>query len=231
MISIIIPTKNESATIHRTLSQFEKVSDIPFEVIVSDASSDRTAEIVKAYAAKATFPLRFILSPSGRACQMNEGACAAKGDILLFLHADTILPNFSLNYVQHKIGQNRWGGFCHQFDDLDSSRSSSLLKFIAWRSNFRLRFFKIVYGDQALFVEKKLFEEIGGFGDMPMLEDLEISKRLRKRAKMACISEPVVTSSRRFLDKGILKVYIKMFMVVVFYKLGVDIHKIKKFYE
>lgn len=229
MISVVIPTRNEAKAIRNMLAQFEEVIPSLFEVIVSDASSDQTAETARNYARTAPFPVRVVSSRPGRALQMNEGARHARGDILLFLHADTFLPEDGLMLIE-KAG--RWGGFCLQFENLGCGVVSSLLLgFISWRSNFRLRVFKIVYGDQALFVERKLFEEIGGFSEMPILEDLEISKRLRSRARMAYIQKAVTTSPRRFLKNGILSVYIKMFCVLLMYKLGIKPDKIKRFYE
>jgi len=260
MISIIIPTKNESKVIHHTLSQFMNISN-EFEVIVSDASSDKTAEIARDYATTAPFPIRVVSSSEGRSRQMNEAARMALGDILLFLHADTLLPAEGLTLIEKssrgpKVQSSRgpkgprdprWGGFFLRFEPSEECTlfSSSLLKGIAWRSNVRLRFFKIVYGDQALFVERTLFDEIGGFSDIPILEDLDISKRLRRRAKMVYIRKPVTTSPRRFLNghpdprgkrgegsfRMILRVYLKMFCVLFLYKLGVKLDYIKKFYD
>lgn len=220
LISIIVPTYNESLTIEEFLAQFNPFthlhSRISFEVIISDSSTDATPFLVSSYKSKAAYPLTLVRSKKGRAQQMNTGATRAKGDIFLFLHADTFLPIDGLRKIVEVIYfKKRWGGFYVEFHP-----PRFWLKFVAFRSNMRIRFFKTVFGDQALFVTRELFKQCEGFPLISMMEDAVISHRLKKIAPIGVIKAPVISSARRFLEMGILKTYFKMFWVMTFFHLG-----------
>ncbi|RMD58246.1 glycosyltransferase [Candidatus Woesearchaeota archaeon] len=214
-ISIIIPTLNEEENIGRTLKALMR--ERPFEIIVVDANStDNTVQIARKYA-------RVIRSSKGRARQMNAGARIARGDLLLFLHSDTILPRGALKLIPEDA---EVAAFRIRFD-LDHW----LLRATAWWSNnIRLRR-GIVFGDHAFAIRKSLFEKLGGFKNLCILEDLEFSKRLRKRAKVRIIDAKVMTSSRRYVKRGVLKQWLINQYVKLLYFLGFDCKTIRSVYE
>ena len=220
-ISIIIPALNEEDYIGRTLEHTQNLQG-NFEIIVSDGgSTDRTCQIVKKYEM-----VRLISSEKGRANQMNAGADIAKGEILLFLHADTLLPeNACSSVVQHLEKNNNIGGsFRLNFD-----QDHFLLKIYSWCSKFSAEVF--TYGDHAIFMQKEIFEEIQGYKKIPFLEDIEIQKRLRKAGKFRKINAAVTTSARRFEKMGTFKQLTMDFLILVFYNLGVSPRRLKKFYK
>jgi len=159
---------------------------------------------------------------------MNTGVEHAKGDILLFLHPDTILPKGAIEKIIQVMDNKKiiGGGFYMNFDV-----QTPFLKLVSLISNFRMRIRKIIYGDQTLFVKKEIFEAIGKFKDMGIFEDLEISKRLRKKGKMAFIKSSVITSSRRFIRVGTIKQWMINQKVKMGYLLGVSPDKLKKIYN
>lgn len=202
-ISIIIPTFNEEMTIHETLKNllaFHK----PDEVIVVDGgSTDQTVSIASEWTT-------VIQTSKGRAHQMNIGVGQAKGDILLFLHADTILPLGGLETIRGKISEG-WhaGRFRMKFDD-----RRWLLRF--YESYTRFHFFS--YGDQAFFVTRKVFQGLDGFNEIVPFEDIDFYKRLRRMTKPVIIKDPVTTSARRFCGIGCLRQkFINLFLVGLYY--------------
>lgn len=221
-ISVIIPAFNEEATIKTCLKSAQRLN--PLEIIVVDGgSTDRTREIAQDVGAV------IIKSPKGRGIQMNMGASLAKGEILLFLHADTILPetgiSFSAGYLNGSIG----GFFKLKFND--NSISTKLVELFA---NLRARIFSLPYGDQAIFIKRDLFEKIGGFREYPFLEDIDMAMRIRKFGKLKYIPLEVVASSRR-LKKGYLlsPVFVSLRNVVIalLFMLGVGPSKLTKLYK
>lgn len=227
LISIIIPTRNEVNTIADCLHQFTAVKDISFEVIISDSSDDLTPEVIESLQPRMPFPLKLVYSPRGRARQMNRAAKVARGSVLLFLHADTRLPKRGLSKIAARFKKKEeWGGFYIRF-----APNSLMLRLIAMRSNFRIRFLNIVFGDQALFVSKKRFRACAGFPDIPLMEDIALSRKLKKTGRMGLVKAPVTTSSRRFMTVGIIKTYfILMPLLIVLYKLGVDPKHLNRLY-
>lgn len=188
-ISIIIPTLNEAGCIERTLESLAGQAP-PFEIIVADGgSSDETRDIVSDVA-------RVVDSQRGRAHQMNAGAAGARGDIFLFLHADTLLPPNALDTIRQAVAGSRESGiFRLQFD-----RHSPLLNFYSFCT--RLKIARFCFGDRALFVKKNVFEELGGFPPISIFEDIEMSKMLHRRGTFVFLEEAVVTSARRFETYG-----------------------------
>jgi len=222
MISVIIPIFNEEEYIKPCLRGiYKQKSD--YEIIIVDYSSaDSTIKIAKKYS-----KVRVIKSKKGRVMQMNTGTIKAKGDILLFLHADTIMPTNAFVKIESSIGKGFiGGGFLQRF-----SEKNFLLRLVSLRSNLRTLTTHIFFGDQAMFVRKDIFEKLNGFRDIPIMEDLEFSKRMKKEGKVSIIKNKVFISGRNYLRNGILKLTFIYFILMVMYHLGFDYKKIKKVHD
>lgn len=192
-LSCIVPVWREAATIRATLAHLQPLRDAGHEIIVVDCGSDDgTARLAEGHCD------RVIQSGRGRAVQMNAGAQVAKGDILLFLHADTRLPGPALMALDRfRASRKAWGRF-----NVRLSGGRLLFGVIAWFMNQRSRLTGIATGDQALFVRRSVFEALRGFEEIPLMEDVELSSRLRLVSRPFCISDPVVTDSRRWERHG-----------------------------
>ncbi|MDQ3395810.1 MAG: TIGR04283 family arsenosugar biosynthesis glycosyltransferase [Bacteroidota bacterium] len=221
MVSVIIPTLNEEAIIAKTLLSVMSQKGA-FEVIVSDGgSSDNTMEIVK------TFPqVKVTYSPKGRALQMNAGAEIARGEHLLFLHADTLLlPSAILKIVDSLKNNNVIGGsFFLKFDS-----ENYALKFYSLFSKINHLLF--TYGDQAFFIKNEAFRVLNGFKDMVIMEDVEIQQRLRKLGRFIKLDQAVITSGRRFLRRGVIYQQLQNIALVMLYLLGASPTLLKKHYQ
>lgn len=194
-ISIIIPTLNEAATIQWVLEKIP--ADPHFEIIVVDGGSqDGTPELAEALGA------RVIASPPGRARQMNTGASQAKGQIFLFLHGDTFLPMDFDDHIRSILGRP---GISAGAFSLRMEPPLPGLKLIEWLANWRARVFQLPYGDQAIFLRSEQFQALGGFSEIPILEDVELVHRLRRRGRIILAPVPVITSSRRWQQIGVWK--------------------------
>jgi rSAM/selenodomain-associated transferase 2/rSAM/selenodomain-associated transferase 1 len=210
-ISIVIPALNEEDSIAATLRQLISVPDC--EIIVSDGGSrDKTPSIVR------DLGIRLVRSDPGRGTQMNAGAAVASGDILLFLHADTLLPvNFSES-VRRAMADPRVAGGAF---GLKLRPMTPLLRIIEKTINWRTKYFALPYGDQAYFVRASLFRQMGGYENTPLMEDVEFLRRLRKWGKLALIPDPVESSSRLFIENGVIRTVLRNKVVIFGYKLGV----------
>lgn len=221
MISIIIPVLNESRTIGSCLLRLRKQIEHHEIVVVDGGSNDDTLNIIKAFS-----DVKWLISPPGRGNQMNKGAEAAKGDLFLFLHADTYLPPGGLAGIETLMSREGIvaGSFSLSFD-----KPNSLLKLYALFS--RINHLLFTYGDQGLFMTRSIFELIGGFQEIPIMEDVEIQNRLRKMGRFVKIRQPVVTSARRFFTNGILKQQFLNIGLVCLYHLGISPFWLKRFYD
>ena len=221
MISVIIPTLNERGTLGPTLNDL-LTQDGDLEIIVSDgSSSDGTLDLVS------QFPeVKVVTSPRGRGRQMNEGGNAACGDIFLFLHADTCPPPGAVKMVEKVLVDSSVvaGSFSLSFDI-----PSIFLRLYSLFSQINHILFN--YGDQGLFLRSYTFRRIGGFKDMPIMEDVEIQKRLRRLGKFVKIRKPVITSARRFVNCGIIRQQILNTGLVFSYHLGTDTSCLARFYR
>jgi len=221
MISVIIPTYNEEKVLPGTLkSLFEQSGE--FEVFLVDGgSADRTCAIVAGMArspqASALSTVRLLTAPKGRASQMNAGAKQANGEWLLFLHADTVLPHRAIQRLNELEADRevQAGGFMHQFSGDDWR-----LKFISFLDNFRCTRSRIIYGDQALFVRRTLFEKLGGFPDQPILEDVAFCERLIKATEPLLLSPPVITDARKFLKMGVWRSFLRVLLIILHVEYG-----------
>lgn len=227
-LSIIMPTLNEAATIESVLSlalSSVRALGLANELVVVDgASTDDTATLA------ATLADRVVQVPQdqrGRARQMNAGAAVANGDYLLFLHADTELSNQAAEELKSAMDKRViWGRF-----DVRITGQSFMLGMVACLMNWRSRVTGIATGDQAMFVRRDVFEYIGGFADQPLMEDIELSKSVRKLAHPTCLKGPVITSGRRWDERGALKTIILMWQLRWRYWRGASAEQLAKAYR
>ena len=200
-VSIIIPVLNEADGIVHVLERLQGFRAQGTEVIVVDGgSNDDTAECARSLADCVTTSRR------GRALQMNAGAALASGDVLLFLHADTLLPSSALDLVRTVVGSGScWGRF-----DVHIEGAIRGLGMVAFMMNWRSRLTGIATGDQAIFVTRDAFERSGGFPAIPLMEDIVFSALMRKEAWPVCLTECVTTSGRRWEKHGLLRTILTM---------------------
>ncbi len=220
MISIIVPVHNEEKIIKQFLSSFSY--NYSLEVIVVDGqSSDQSKEFAK------SFPIKVVKGIKNRAQQMNSGARAAKGDILLFLHADCLIENDSLNKIVQALNNGYIGGCLSQ--KIDSPKL--IYRFIEVSGNIRARLFKIFYGDQAIFVRKDIFLRIKGFDNVDLFDDVLFSKKLNKMGKVCVLNDKVYSSCRRWARQGIIKTTLINWLLSLGFFIGIAPHILKKIYN
>lgn len=214
MLSIIIPTLNEQETIVPSLTALQPLRQRGAEVIVVDGGSDDESIRLAA-------PLcdRVIAAKRGRASQMNAGAWRSTGEQLLFLHSDTTLPKSALEAVHEALATPGcvWGRF-----DVIIESPLRLLTAVAFMMNQRSRWTGIATGDQAIFVTRDAFERVGGFPEIPLMEDIAFSKSLKRLSAPACIRARVTTSGRRWEKNGIIRTILLMWRLRLAYFFGAD---------
>ncbi len=212
-VSVILPVWREARVIESVLAALAPWREQGHEVIVVDGGSDDgTAERARDRCD------RLLVSGRGRAAQMNAGAAAATGDILLFLHADTLLPAEALpELMAFASSRQHWGRF-----DVRLSGRRPLFRVIAWFMNQRSRLTGIATGDQAIFVRRATFEALQGFEEQPLMEDVELCSRLRLTSRPWCIQAPVITSSRRWEVHGDCRTIVLMLLLLWSYLRGDD---------
>ena len=220
-LSIIIPTLNEAGSIKETIIQLQKSKEVEI-VVVDGGSRDNTIALARSLGA------RVLSTDASKAVQMNAGAAECSGDVLLFLHADTRLPDNFDAKVMAAANQN---GFCAGAFSLGIDSDAGGLRLIERVANWRSRFFQMPYGDQALFVCRNLFNEVGGFPDFPIMEDFELIRRLRRTGKITILPESVRTSPRRYLNFGILKTWLLNQIIIVAYYLGIPPERLAGWYR
>jgi rSAM/selenodomain-associated transferase 2 len=222
MISMIVPVLNEAALVVQTLSALQPLRVAGHEVILVDGGSD-----------DATIPLservvdQIVRSPRGRSRQMNAGSKVARGEVFLFLHADTLLPEGADKLIIDGLNQQgkSWGRF-----DVRLSGRHFLLRITEWLMNWRSRLTGVTTGDQGIFVQRKLFEAVGGFPEIDLMEDIALSKTLKRQGRPLCLWHRVLTSSRRWEKNGILRTIVLMWSLRLAYLLGADARSLAKFY-
>mgnify|MGYP001764077941 CR=1 FL=1 len=201
VLSIVLPTLDEAAGIADTLHALQPLRERGAELIVADGgSSDGTAAIAR--------PLADVVlqAPRGRALQMNAGAARARGPVLLFLHADTRLPPQADVLIAQALAAGAdWGRF-----DVRIDGRHPMLRVVAALMNLRSRCTGIATGDQAIFVRRALFEHLGGYAPQPLMEDIELSRRLKRHGRPACLRTPVHTSGRRWEQRGVWRTILLM---------------------
>ncbi|MBN4080064.1 TIGR04283 family arsenosugar biosynthesis glycosyltransferase [Beggiatoa alba] len=221
-LSIIIPTLNEAASIYKTLSRLRVLKSKGHEIIIVDGgSTDKTLSICKQFTDK------IFVSEKGRAMQMNLGAKLARNDILVFLHADTLLPDNVDMLISQALKHSRkqWGRF-----NIKLSGAQLVLRVIEVLINIRSFLSGIATGDQTIFVTKGLFKRINGFREIPLMEDIELSKSLKRYSRPLCLNAAVITSSRRWETNGYFKTILLMWKLRLLYFLGVSPKQLVKLY-
>ena len=204
LLSIVIPTWNEARTIAEALDALAPLREAGAEVLVVDGGSQDATLALCAGRADRT-----LQAPCGRARQMNAGAAQARGEVLLFLHADTRLPADAMGSIAAVLaGGADWGRF-----DVDIAGRSPMLPVIAALMNLRSRWSGIATGDQAIFVTREAFDRVGGFPAQPLMEDVEISRRLKRLGRPACLSAKVCTSGRRWEQRGVWRTILLMWQL------------------
>ncbi len=224
-ISIIIPVLHEGPIINRAIgSIFDLPYDGEVEVIVVDGSpSGETLNAIEQNEVKK------VISKKGRAQQMNQGAFNACGDILLFLHADTELPKNALNAISSVM---RKGDFVGGAFDLGIKSDRPVFRLIEMAASLRSRYTGTPYGDQALFIRKEYFHSMGAFKEMPLMEDVELMRRIKKTGdKIYIIPEKVSTSPRRWEKEGVIYCTLRNWVLITLYSIGIPAEKLLKFYE
>lgn len=222
MISIIIPVLNEERTILKTLTDIQKLEGEKEIIVVDGGSDDKTVELAQSKS------VIVIKSKSGRANQMNAGARVAKGETVWFVHSDSKVSENSLYAIKEAINNGYIGG-CFQlyFYDL----KTKFMKFVAVTSHMRAKYLQLIFGDQGIFIEKDIFDEINGFNSMELMEDWDLSRRVHKLGKMKVLKVKIGSSARRFKKGGQFKTLLNMHKIKILYILGVPTDKLNKIYK
>ncbi len=243
-ISVVIPVLNEEGFLPTTLSQ---TAALGFDelIVVDGGSQDRTLDMVEQFKVQSSKfvvepstsrmtdhesrpSVTLLVSPSGRARQMNAGAAASRGDIILFLHADTLLPQDAKSAIEQALTDPGCvgGRFDVRFD-----RDQGLGRVIGLMMNVRSRWTGIATGDQAIFVRRQIFEQLGGFADLPLMEDVDFTRRLKRAGRIAALRHMVITSYRRWEARGPWRTILLMWSLRILYWMGVNPHRLAQFYR
>lgn len=223
MISVIIPALNEEQTIGKCIAWI-KEDHASTELIVADGGSiDRTRDIISDYP-----DVALVKSEKGRGMQMNSGAAKARGDILLFLHADTRLASGWYKAIETMLLSNTntvGGAFTFKVDH--SARRYRILETMV---RLRCRLFRLPYGDQAIFIRREAFEKISGYTAIPLMEDVKLVSEMKKLGNIMILDHSAYTDSRRWERKGIIKTSVSNLLTLLMYKLGVSPNKLAERY-
>jgi rSAM/selenodomain-associated transferase 2 len=222
-LCVVVPTFNEAGTIASCIAAILAASGSVIEIVVVDGgSSDETVAIAR------QSMVHTVVAVRGRARQMNAGAAAASGNVLLFLHADTRLPAGADRLIAEALKASNavWGRF-----DVRIEPSRGLLSVVAFMMNLRSRVSGIATGDQAIFVRRDTFEHVGGFPDIPLMEDIALSKALRAISRPKCLYARVRTSSRRWQIHGVVRTMLMMWKLRWLYYWGADPEYLAQLYH
>ncbi len=225
VVSIIIPVLSEAGGITRTIDHIRALdADGTAEIIVVDGDpGGSTIGSIKAEG------VHTAVAEKGRASQMNHGAALATADVLLFLHADTLLPSNAFALIRSSMNDEHFVGGAF---DLEFDTKRSIFKITESYVFLRTRLTKIPFGDQAIFIRRAYFDQIGGYRDIPIMEDVELMKRIRKRSDKICIiPEKVRTSARRYEQEGVLYCTLRNWLLQVLYGLGMSPQRLAKWYR
>ncbi|MBD3169375.1 MAG: glycosyltransferase [candidate division Zixibacteria bacterium] len=220
-VSIIVPALNEAGIIQNQLEYLRSLDDSAEIIVVDGGSADSTIELARKHA-------HSITAERGRGSQMNAGARIASGDILWFVHADCKPSKTSIHSIRKALEDKSvvGGGFYWKLDNFPR-----LMKYLQSTSNLKNRLKKTLYGDMGIFVREEVFKKIGGFKNIPLMEDMDFCKRLKRQGKVVILKDPMETSSRRWRKEGIIKVYVRNNLLKLAYRLGVSPAYLAKFYK
>ena len=222
MLSIVIPALNEAANLERLLPELARTCPDAEVIVVDGGSVDETADVVR------RFPSATLIEAArGRARQMNAGARIASGSALLFLHADTTLPPGAQRAIQDAL---RLPGVVGGRFDVRFDSPRPVFKLIAAMMNIRSRLSGICTGDQALFVRRRTYDALGGYLDIPLMEDIDLSRRLKRQGRMACLRLRVVTSARKWEREGVLHTIALMWTLRLLHCAGVEPARLHRWY-
>lgn len=219
-ISVIIPTYNEEKVITQLLTVL--TCDPSLEIIVCDGGSQDATRLICE-----SFPVKFIGTSLGRGTQQNAGASLAKSNILVFLHADSLLEEQVFSDIRSAVELGKLWGCCTMRFDNDKI----FFKCLAWASNQRAKVFSVCFGDQGIFCTKEFFLAEGGFPYCEIMEDLSLSKQLRRVSRAEVISGKIVTSARRFTERGPWKTLFKIQVLKLLFSIGVSTDKLAFMYR
>ena len=218
LVSIIIPTLNEAAVVAAALENADGLSGDK-EVIVADGSStDRTVEIASRQA-------KVVSGPRGRAVQMNSGAAAARGDVLLFLHADTILPSDALSAIKSALSDSNVIGGRFR---VKLANPGWRYRWLGWNINARDRLVGGFTGDQAIFVRREVFQTMGGYREAGLMEDLDFARRMDRAGNVARMPQYVTTSARRWEKGGLIKTVFSMGVLRTLYYMNIPSSRLER---
>lgn len=218
-ISTIVPIYNEEKILSSNFSFFKSLAQRVELIFVDGQSTDRSCEIAGQCA-------KVLCGQKGRAVQMNQGGYAARGNLLLFLHADSVISQETLISIEKVAGTNFIGGCLTQRID----KEAFIYRLIEAQGNFRAKFSKIFYGDQGIFVKKDAFFEVGGFPQAPIMEDVLFTRDLRKIGETIVLPDKVFVSARRWEKKGVVRTTLLYNLIILLFKLGVPLKRIKLIY-
>lgn len=216
-----MPVFNEAQLLPEKLTSL-KALNADEMVFIDGGSTDGTQQLLEASG------VTWYTGVRGRAAQMNLGAGKCKSDIILFIHIDTEIDENNISAIKSAMKQQDLAG--GRFD-IRLSGHHPAYRIISWFINIRSRWSKISTGDQAMFVRRAMFEQMGGFADLPLMEDVEFSKRLKRQGNVACLRQRVTTSSRRWQQHGIIRTVLLMWRLRLLYWLGTPAEKLAAMYQ
>ena len=224
LVSIIVPIYNEAAVLPRFLEHLQALRAADPAgvelVLVDGGSTDSSVQIIEAAGLACRHADR------GRAAQMNDGTQAARGDLLLFLHADTNINNTAVAQARQAVADGAVGGFF----EVRLSSSRPLLSFVGRMISWRSRLSGVASGDQAIFVTRAAFDEVGGYAALPLFEDVDLSRRLKRLGQFSAVGASVITSARRWENGGAIQTILRMWTLRVLYYCGVSPERLERYY-
>lgn len=219
MISVIIPTLNEGVSITRLIAETRRIGVCEI-IVVDGGSTDQT--LVQAALAD-----RVISSPRGRATQQNLGASASRGEVLLFLHADCRLPVGAFDAIRAGLDDARTVGGCFEQTIAAEGRP---YRWLEWGNGLRVRWLRMAYGDQAIFIRKSVFEQLGGFPEVKLMEDVLLMKRLRHAGRFILLPDRITVSARRWQRHGLIRQTLRNWLLLTLALCGVSPNNLARFY-
>ena len=220
-LSVVVPMLNEERAIGPALAALRSGASTAEIIVVDGGSSDRSVEIARGS------PVCLLEAKRGRARQMNVGAAAAHGDVLAFVHADTLVPPTFADDIQNALNDRAIVG--GRFD-LELDDRAFVCHALGWLINFRSRIMRSATGDQAIFVRRGVFDRLGGFPEIELCEDVDFARRMRRAGAVACLRAKVVTSARRWRSDGILRTVLRMWTIKSLFLAGVSPLWLKRHY-